>query len=182
MADLKKSVQDKILSAEILEERAREYATGEEILEIRGELKEFLGFRLGGEWYLVDMRFISEILVRGKISRIPQQAEIVAGMMNVRGRIILVLELGMFLNLSKSKVEKASRVVFLKTGSDITGFFADEVCETLKLDTGISQGPISTIAGKEAAFIKRLFNYNGKHFIWLDVEKLMAEAENRLGR
>ena len=150
------------------------------MIESLGELKEVLSFRLKNEWYLIEMNFIDEILPSTRISRFAKQAEFVSGMVNVSGSLILIVEIGMFLNLSKAEIKKDSRTVFLKTGNDITGFLADEVAETIKIDTATCQASIATIQGVEAEFIKGIFKGKEKHYIWLDIERVLLEIEMRL--
>lgn len=174
--------QDNILTEDILEQRVREYSRQEEKTETKGELKEFLGFRLRTEWYCIDMSFVDEIIKSTMISRLPRQKDFVLGAMNVRGNILLIIDPGILFQLPPRDTGENPMVISVKTAEVLTGLFVDEVSGVMTLDTGIPQAPISTIKGIEAEFIRGLFKYKEKHFIWLDIERVLSEAGNRLAR
>ena len=177
---MKKTHQTSRLTSDILKQRAKEYAQVEEKTEVKGELKEFLGFRLGKEWYLLEMELINEVLSLTRLSRLPHASELVSGVVNVRGAIVLVMDLAKLLHVPTAEHRDTSRFIFLKTSDDITGFLADEVSEIFLLGSGDSQPPIATITGLQAEFITGLFDINGKPFVWLDMERILVEVEARL--
>ncbi len=171
---------ENILTPELLRERAREYARTEEKVQVLGEIKECLRFRLASEWFLIETIYIEKIVEPARISRMPQQAEFVIGMMNLRGEVILIMDMALLMNLPGTKIQERSRVIILRIGDVVTGFPADEIVGAISLDTGVVQEPISTIKGVEAGFIKGLFKNEDKHFTWLDIEKVLSEMESQL--
>lgn len=171
---------ENILTPELLRERAREYARTEETIQVLGEIKECLRFRLAREWFLVETIHIEKIVEPTRISRMPQQAEFVIGMMNLRGEVILIMDMALLVNLPGTKIQEHLRVIILKIGDVVTGFPVDEIVGAISLDTGRIQDSISTIKGIEAGFIKGLFKSEGEHFTWLDIEKVLSEMESRL--
>ena len=174
----RKTVESKDeLTPELLKERAMAYARQEEKIDVLGELKQFFCFRLGQEWFLVEMSFVSEIVPPARISRIPRGKEFLLGMMNVRGSIVLIADMGRLLRITPTLIKKDLKTIVLKTGGNITGFPVDEVREALWLDTGRMQRNIFTIQGIEAEFIKGLFRHKDKHFVWLDIERVLLEIK-----
>ena len=174
-------IQDRnILTDEKMDERAAEYSKSEDVIEVQGVMTEFLDLNLGEEKYLIEMNFVHEILPVDNISRIPNQPEFMLGTMNVRGDIIIIFDLALFLNKPKTNINEDTRIVFLVTGNDISGFPVDDISEVVKIDTGFCQNTISTIDKNVTSLIKGLFNINDNHFIWLDIERAVTELENKL--
>lgn len=179
MMDQMKNKQEGILTPELLRERARQYARQDEKIEILGTLKQFFCFRLGQEWYVIEMGFLQETIPSVRISRLPRSKEFLLGMMNVRGNLVLMVDLARLLHVGATQVDERSKVVLLKTGEDITGFPVDEIQEVIELDTGRAQDSIATIKGIEAEFIKGLFRHKDKYLVWIDIERVLFELESR---
>ncbi len=177
MADQKQSDSTNILTNELLKERAQVYAKQDEQVAVLGVLKKFFCFRLGKEWFLIEMSFVSDIIPSARISCIPKGKDFMLGMMNVRGGIVLIADLARLLHLESNLTQQNAKVVLLKTGENITGFPVDETQETMVLDTGCAQQSIATIQGIEAEFISGLFQREGKHFVWLNIERILLEVE-----
>ncbi len=177
-----KDKNPRILTQEIMKERARDYAKGESKLEVKGELKGCLAFRLGEEWNLLDMGVVDEVAKLPKLALLPRRPEPILGLANVRGRIILVVDLGEMLTRTKTKVSDQSRLVLLRTGNEVTGFIAEEVVGISKWDTGEAQDSFNIVGDLGAEFIKGLYSKEGKHWIWLNAERVLSEIGQRLTR
>jgi len=171
---------EKILTPELLKERALKYAQTEEKVQVLGEIKECFSFRLESEWFLIETSYIEKVVEQERISRIPKMADFIKGNMNMRGEVILIVDMAMLLNLPATQVEEHSKIIILKIGDIFTGFPTDEVLGAVNLDTGAIQKSISTIKGVEAEYINGLFTHEDKHFAWLDIEKVLSEMESRL--
>lgn len=167
---------------DLLRRRTHEYAQKEKRIEVRGTLKEFTVFRLKKEWYLIEMDFIDEIIKPSRISRFPRQRDFMLGAMNVRGNVILNIDLGILLTIGPVPMTETSKIIIIKTGNDTTGFFVEETSETIYLDTADIQEKIATLKGSSAEFVKGLYQKDSRHLIWLDAEKITAEIGNRLLR
>ena len=168
------------ISKDLLRQRTHDYAQKEEKIEIKGELKEFAVFRLRKEWYLIEMDFIDEIVRPSRVSRFPRQKDFMLGAMNVRGNVILNIDLGILLTIGSVPMTETSKIIIIKTGNDMTGFFVEESSETIYLDTANIQEKIATLKGSSAEFVKGLYQKEGRHLIWLDVQKITIDIRNGL--
>jgi len=174
--------QKKELTPELLHERAQIYAKSEEKIQVLGELKDYLGFCLGEEKYLVDINFVEEVLEPTKIFQIPRGVDYLLGTMNIRGRITLIADLGIFLNQLRTELKEGSKIIVLRVGKELTGFPVDEVYESMKLDTGTIQRPILTAKGVAAENMEGLFKKGEMYFIWLKIENVLLEMAKRLSK
>lgn len=176
-----KDLSKVILTDKVLEERAKEYSQGiKEVSKDSQDSITFIRFMLSKETYLIDIKYMDEITRVGKITRIPNINDSIAGITNVRGNLYLVMNLKILLNLAISEVNSNSRLIFIKDSDFITGFIADEICDVILLDKRLFQEAIVAIKDSQREFIKGLFQYGDVQLIWLDIERIMIEIERRL--
>ena len=171
-----------ILTEEILRDRARFYAKKIEEKKVVGELKKFLSLRLAGEHYLIELNLVEEVVLPGRIFRIPRQKEFVRGVMNIRGGLVVIIDPVFLLNLEQKGRQKTAGLILLKQGTESAplGLLVDEVLGDIIFDTGLCQPLKAPLHEKSGEFFKGLFEKDGKPFIWLEVPTFMNEVIRRL--
>lgn len=165
---------------DLLKQRTLEYARRQEEVLVKKEIKEFIVFRLGQEWYLIEMDFADEIVKYPRLSQFPRQKDFMLGAMNIRGRIILGIDLGVLLNIGATKPTAVSRFLIIKSGVDTTGFLIEEIFETLRLDTGDFQEKMAMFKGPGTDYIKGFYQKDGRPLIWLDIDKILSDVGRKL--
>lgn len=166
---------------EILNQRAQLYARVEEKVEIKGEIREYLAFRLGQQWYLADTRQLSEVLEPQRISLFPRNRKFISGAMNVRGNIVLIADIKALLNISGKPGHEPARIILTMIDGDLTGFLVDEILGVAHIDTYEIKPAISTIHELTAEFINGLYQTQDRHFVLLNLGRLWLEMANKLG-
>ena len=170
-----------ILTEDVLKDRADIYARKiEEGEELQGEVLGYINFELSGEWYLVEMKQVEEIVPPRRISRVPRSHELILGMTNIRGNLRLIIDIKTLLGLPPSEMDDSSRIILVKIGEDITGFVVNQISRVLFLDSGRFQPPILSLSNIQAEFIKGIYKYDVHHLVWLNMERILAEVENRI--
>jgi purine-binding chemotaxis protein CheW len=100
--------------------------------------RQFLTFRLADEQYGIAVTSIREILELQKITRIPRSADYLLGVMNVRGRVVPVVDLRVKLELPSVETTVDSAIIVLEVaGADdgsLIGVLVDNVDEVIELD------------------------------------------------
>ena len=172
-------IQNSVLDAATLKQRAELYARKQEKEEIKGEIKEFLCFRVGEEKYLAEIHAVHEVLTPARISKLPFQKQGMVGMMNVRGNAVLILDPGALLNAAGVSDKKTSKILLIKNAAEQTGILVAEVYGECRLDSGEMQPPVSTIKGASLDFIRGLFQKEGEPYVWLEVEKIIKHISNQ---
>ena len=99
-------------------------------------------FQLGGEEFGVDIMAMQEIIKMPAITAIPQASEYVAGVINLRGRIIVVIDLGKKFNILSSEKNEEYKVIVVELGDQVTGMMVDSVSEVLRIPS-TSVDPVS---------------------------------------
>jgi purine-binding chemotaxis protein CheW len=108
-------------------------------------LRQYLAFRLAGEQYGIDIHEIVEILKYRPVTPVPHAADLIHGIVSVRGRIITVVDGRRRLGLEAAAVSPASRIIVLRDGEESVGLLVDEVLQVEKLSAESVSAPPNTL-------------------------------------
>lgn len=100
-------------SRALLKKRAALMAAPPEAAAEAGERTEFLEFGLGGERYAVELGLVREVCSGRRITRIPGAPPFMAGVANIRGRILPVADLALFFGL-RAEAQDRRKLVILR--------------------------------------------------------------------
>lgn len=144
-------------------------------------------FRVGSELFGVPISTVQEIVRVPTITRIPQSPPFVEGVINLRGRVITVVDmrkrLGHFIESATSEdAERArdrrSRILVVESGGRLIGVIVDEVAEVLKLaEDRIEAAPPMTVAGLDNQYINGVGKLDDNLLILIDIEKILTADE-----
>ena len=140
----------------ILDRRARllaEEAEGSGETE-RGERLDLVLFRLAGEHYAVECRHVMEVAPLKALAPIPGTPPFIAGVTNIRGRILDVVDLKAFFELPPQGLSDLTRVIVLQGKDTEFGLLAEAVSGTLTVRSGDLQGPLPTMTGIRSEFLR----------------------------
>ena len=99
-------------------------------------------FRIGKETFGVDIFAVREIVKAQEITTVPGTTDYVLGIINLRGKIISVMDLAGRLGLGTASVDRASRILVVDLDGFTVGFLVDAATEVLKLpDESIDSAP-----------------------------------------
>lgn len=130
-------------------------------------------FALGEELYAIPISNVKEIINSTKVTSVPRAGEHVQGIINLRGKIVTIVNLASKLGLV-SKVEKTidGRFIIVESNDLIMGFEVDGVSEVLNISAEeIEQPPDISLQDK---FLTGVAKVNGKLLLLLDVEVLIS--------
>lgn len=163
---------------------AEYYTTERSEHEEKEQLKQLVGFILGGELFGVDILMVQEIIRSTEITRVPNAPDFVEGVINLRGNIIPVIDLRRRLNMTnvKPKIQGKSKdwILILTIDKRITGFIVDLVTEVLKIDEkDVEPPPDIIVSGLENQYITGVYD-TGKHLlILLNFNRILLLEEMR---
>lgn len=104
-------------------------------LKAAGEQIQFIVIKLGDEQYGIDIKYIDNILRMQKITRVPNVAPYLKGVINLRGEVIPVMSIRIKMGLAEDEVTKSSRIIIIKMEQQgMIGIIVDEVKEVVTLD------------------------------------------------
>ena len=132
---------------------------------------QFLSFVLAGEEYAVDILRVKEIIEYDSLTRVPAMPPAVRGVINLRGRVVPVLDLALRFGLPESVITPRSCIVMLELrgedGPIVMGIITDAVSEVLDLAADQIQPPPSFGTAVAAEFLDGMAETTNRKFVML---------------
>jgi purine-binding chemotaxis protein CheW len=142
------------------------------------ELLQLVGFKLGKEEFAVDILNVNEILKMMEVTVVPNSPDCVEGIVNIRGRIIPVIDTRLKLNMPKKEYDNDTRIMVVEKNEKTVGFIVDEVNEVLRIPEDITEPPPDLVtANIESDYVTSVAKLEGRLLILLDLEKLILSEE-----
>lgn len=152
--------------------------------EKKGELNELLqlvSFKIGEEEFGIDILKVQEINRMMQITKVPNSPDFIDGVVNLRGRIIPVIDLRTRLNMPRIEHDNRTRIIVVDLNGVTVGFIVDEVSEVLRIPKSITEPPPAMVAGIDSDYITAVGKLEDRLLILLDLEKIFSVDEsNRL--
>ncbi len=127
-------------------------------------------FDLAGESYGIEIGHVQEIIRLPAITSVPRAPAFVEGVVNLRGRVIPVINLRARFGLPDGERGRASRIVVLETGGQTVGALVDAVSEVLRIPRETIEPPGATLQGPETAHLRGIAKLEDRLVILLDLE------------
>ena len=144
------------------------------------KLAQLVTFIIGEEVYAVEILKVQEIIRLMDITRIPKAPDFVEGVINLRSRVIPVIDLRRRFKLAARPHDKDTRIIILEVYGVVVGFGVDSVSEVLRIPANtIDQAP-PILAGHEQDYIKGVGKIQDRLLIFLDLENLFSLEEMEL--
>jgi purine-binding chemotaxis protein CheW len=135
-------------------------------------------FRIGRETYGVDIFSVREIVKAQEITSVPGTADYVLGIINLRGKIVSVVDLAQRLGLGRASVDRASRILVVDLDGFTVGFLVDAATEVLKLaPEAIEPAPEELKLSTSDDYLEGVGKLDGRLVIILNVSNLLSDAE-----
>jgi purine-binding chemotaxis protein CheW len=139
------------------------------------ELVQLVGFNLVDEEFGVDIQQVQEINRMVEITPVPRTPDFVEGVINLRGKVIPVIQLRKRFGHETKEVDKETRIVIVEVLSKVLGLVVDSVSEVLRIPANIIEPPPDIITGVEAEYIKGVAKLENRLLILLDLDKVIRQ-------
>ncbi|MDD5016660.1 MAG: chemotaxis protein CheW [Eubacteriales bacterium] len=153
----------------------------EELLEQQENTQHgrYLTFNLGDEIYGIEIEYVTEIIGRQPITKIPEVADYIKGIINLRGKIIPVID--MRLKFKKEPIDYNDRTctIVIDTQELIIGLIVDKVSEVISIEDEDVVPPPNQKTGICNKYIRGIGKIGGEVKLLLDCIKLFDEKEAR---
>lgn len=112
-------------AARLLDERARRLSKPLAAPLPAGAMLDLLAFELAGERYAIETRHVQEVVRAAGVTPVPGVPDVVAGLANLRGQILIVFDLRPLLGLATADATEASRIVVFGDAESGLGLVVD---------------------------------------------------------
>jgi purine-binding chemotaxis protein CheW len=138
---------------------------------------QIVGFRIGNETYGVRIAAVREIVRVPEITAVPSAPDTVEGVINLRGKIIPVMDLRKRFGHSEIKSDKKNRILVVELENKLLGLIVNSASEVLKIPPSEIEAPGSVFADGESGYVTGVGKLQGRLIILLDISKLLHRPE-----
>ena len=143
--------------------------------------QQYLTFSLGAEMFAVETLSVKEIIEYGQLTTVPMMPDFIRGVINLRGAVVPVIDLGARFGRGETKVTRRTCIVIVEVpnadGQQDIGVVVDSVSEVLEIPAGDIEPPPAFGAKIRSDFIAGMGKVNGRFVILLDVGKVLSVDE-----
>ncbi len=143
--------------------------------EPKEETLQLIVFRLAREWYGVEITKAKEVIKPVKITYLPSSPEYIAGIVNLRGNILSVMDLKTMFGLPHEEPTEKTRIIAVEFGFLETGFWVDEVVESIEVPVTKIEPALLTLPAKGGKYIEGQCKADNKLIGLINVEKILEE-------
>lgn len=144
------------------------------------ELLQLVSFYLGKEEYGVDILKVKEINKMMQLTKVPNAPYYVEGVINLRGKIIPVVDLRTKLGMSRKENDKNTRIIVVEVEEKTLGFIVDEVSEVLRIPKSVTEAPPELVSGVDSEYITAVGKLDDRLLILLDLNKVFTNEQKEV--
>ena len=138
---------------------------------------QVVGFRIGEETFGVRIGSVREIVRVPEITTVPNAQETIEGVINLRGKIIPVMDLRKRFGQIEIVSDKKNRILVVELENKLVGLIVNSASEVLKIPPSEIESPGSVFADGESSYVTGVGKLKGRLIILLDISKLLHRPE-----
>jgi purine-binding chemotaxis protein CheW len=136
-----------------------------------------VGFRIGNETYGIRIGAVREIVRVPEITAVPSAPDLIEGVINLRGKIIPVMDLRKRFGQTEIISDKKNRILVVELENKLIGLIVNAASEVLKIPPSEVDSPGSVFAEGESSYVTGVGKLKGRLIILLDIAKLLQRPE-----
>ena len=143
-------------------------------LDGQGELLQLVSFHVGDEEFAIDILGVQEIIRMVELTPVPNAPHFVEGVINLRGKVIPIIDLRARFGLPSVDRTKETRIIVVEIVNTVLGFIVDSVEEVLRLPESLIETSPATGRGGSGEFHKGIGRVNGRLLMLLDLGQILG--------
>jgi len=132
-----------------------------------------VGFQVGRETYGVPITSLHEIVRVPEITAVPDAPDYIEGVINLRGKIVSVMDLRKRLGHEKVAPSRRNRILVVEHKGRLCGLIVDSASEVLKVPTSDIEPSATVFQDGGSNCVTGLGKYHGRLIVMLDMSKLL---------
>lgn len=141
------------------------------------DLLQLVSFVIEDEEFGVDILRVQEIIRPIEITRVPNAPTFVEGVINLRGRIIPVVDLRTRFGFTPRERDSDTRIVVVELRDKVIGFMTDAVKEVIRINEDVIEPPPDLAVGIDAHYIRSVAKLEDRLLILLDLDAVISKEE-----
>ena len=136
---------------------------------------DLAGFYVGEALCGMDILKVQEINKLMDMTKVQQAPEYVMGILNLRGQIITIIDLGKKIGLSPTKLSNQTRNIIVGLGDEYIGLLVDGISDVVQADWNKVEPPPANLGGIQGKFFQGVYKTEDSLIGILDVEEVLKE-------
>jgi purine-binding chemotaxis protein CheW len=149
--------------------------------DISADEKQLVLFELGTETYGLDIASVHEIIRMQPITKVPKAPFYVEGVINLRGRVIPVIDIGKRFGFEKTDDVKNNRIVVINIEDTTLGIIVDAVTEVIRIPVDSIDSVSDIVTSGQADYLMGIAKLPEKMIILLALDKLLMKDDELAG-
>jgi len=138
---------------------------------------KYLTFTLGEEGYGLEILKVREIIGLMEITSVPQTPGFIKGVINLRGKVIPVIDLRLKFGMEEAEVTEETCIIVVDIGEMLMGILVDTVSEVVDIPAEKIEPPPTFGSNISTAFILGMGKYQDNVKILLDIARVLSQEE-----
>jgi purine-binding chemotaxis protein CheW len=134
-----------------------------------------VAFRVGNADYVINAYEVLHLESFTEATHVPGAPSFVAGLVQVRGKLVPVIDLRTRFGLERGDRSLDSRVIVVKVGSRVAGLLVDSAREVMRLDEEAFQPPPELVDSQASGFVKAVATHAQRLLLVVDVPRIIGE-------
>ena len=151
----------------------------EHVTAVTGDLLQLVSFVIESEEFGIDILKVQEIIRPVDITRVPNAPSFVEGVINLRGRIVPVVDLRKRFGLAEREQDQHIRIIVVELIDKVVGFMVDAVREVIRVDRSVIEPPPDLAIGIDTHYIKGVAKLDDRLLILLELEEVLSAEEKK---
>ena len=131
----------------------------------------FVGEALCG----MDILKVQEINKLIEMTRVPKAPEYVLGILNLRGEIVSIIDLGKKLGLKSTEINDKTRNIIVSSNEEHIGLMVEQICDVIQAEWNKVEKPPNNIGNVQGRFFTGVYKTKDRLIGILDVEKVLED-------
>lgn len=160
---------------DVLRRRAESLAS-ETTLDVCAETTSLVIFSLADEWYAVRVDEVREIGGGYAITPLPGVPDFIRGVMNIRGEIVSVTDIGLLMRVGDAHAESSgseASTIVVATDECVSALLVDEVSDIVDVPTASIEPPLAAVDRGQEAWVNGSVYYNGRLIGLIDLKSIL---------
>ena len=141
------------------------------------QLLQLVTFSIGEEEFGVNILKVQEIIRTMEITKVPRAPDFVEGVINLRGKVIPIIDLRRRFGLAPRGHDKNTRIIVIEINNIIVGFVVDAVSEVLRIPASTVEPPPPVVAGVESDYVSGVGKLQDRLLIMLDLVRRLSSED-----
>lgn len=136
-------------------------------------LKEYVTATIGGQLFGLPILRVQDVFTPERVTRVPLAPPEIAGVLNLRGRIVTLIDLCRRLGLDARSGEDCAMAIGVESRGEFYGLLIDAIGEVLKLDEDAREPNPLNLEPALARVSRGIYRLDGQLLVMLDVDRVL---------